>query len=132
MAIVNAPYVLNNPMVGGVYATYITLFCSQKSSEINTIQITDQILVDPLQMGILENSGIAMNIINPFDSELSISFEEPLTGNVSLKDINGRILIETVFNDESEIQLNTMNVSSGTYFLNIESSGKIITRKLIK
>ncbi|MDP4683132.1 MAG: T9SS type A sorting domain-containing protein, partial [Crocinitomicaceae bacterium] len=103
-----------------------------KSSEINTIQITDQILLDPAQMGILENSGIAMNIINPFDSELSISFEEPLTGNVSLTDINGRILIETVFNDESEIQLNTMNVSSGTYFLNIESNGKIITRKLIK
>jgi hypothetical protein len=131
MAVVNAPYVLNSP-AGGVYATTITLFCVQKSSEINTIQITDQILLDPAQMGILENSGIAMNIINPFDSELSISFEEQMTGNVSLTDINGRILIETVFNNESEIQLNTMNVSSGTYFLTFDANGKIITRKLIK
>jgi hypothetical protein len=131
MAVVVVPYVVNNPS-GGVYAATLSLFCVQKASEINTIQITDQILLDPAQMGILENSGIALNIINPFDSELSISFKEPMTGNVSLTDINGRILIETVFNNESEIQLNTMNVSSGTYFLTFESNGKIITRKLIK
>jgi hypothetical protein len=125
------PYLVSNP-AQGVFSASLIVFCSQKSSGINTIQITDQILLDPAQMGILENSGIALNIINPFDSELSISFKEPMTGNVSLTDINGRILIETVFNNESEIQLNTMNVSSGTYFLTFESNGKIITRKLIK
>jgi hypothetical protein len=125
------PYLVSNP-AQGVFSASLIVFCSQKSSEINTIQITDQILLDPAQMGILENSGIAMNIINPFDSELSISFEEPLTGNVSLTDINGRILIESMFTNESKIQMNTLNVSSGTYFLTIESNGKIITRKLIK
>lgn len=124
-------YLVTNPALG-VFSATLIVFCPQKASEINTIQITDQILLDPAQMGILENSNIELNVINPFDSELSISFNESMSGTVSLVDINGRILIESSFNNESKIQLNTLNVSSGTYFLTIESNGKIITRKLIK
>jgi hypothetical protein len=124
-------YLVTNPALG-VFSATLIVFCPQKASEVNTIQITDQILLDPAQMGILENSNVELNVINPFDSELSISFNEPMSGNALLTDINGRILIESMFTNESKIQLNTLNVSSGTYLLTFESNGKIITRKLIK
>lgn len=132
MAIVVVPYVLNNPAGGGVYAATLTLFCIQKASEINTIQITDQILLDPAQMSVSENNSVQLNVLNPFDSELAISFEEPMSGRVVLNDMNGRILIESTYLNESKIHLNTQHISAGSYFLNIESNGEMITRKLIK
>ncbi len=124
-------YLVTNPALG-VFSATLIVFCPQKAAEVNTIQITDQILLDPAQMGILENSNVELNVINPFDSELSISFNESMSGNVSLIDINGRVLVKSEFENESKIQLNTLNISSGTYFLTIESNGKIIMRKLIK
>jgi len=131
MAVVVVPYVVNNPS-GGVYAATLSLFCVQKASEINTIQITDQILLDPAQMGVLENNSVHLNVLNPFNGELAISFEEPMSGRVALNDMNGRLLIESTYLNENKIQLNTQHISAGTYFLTIESNGKIITRKLIK
>jgi hypothetical protein len=124
-------YLVTNPALG-VFSATLIVFCPQKATEINMIQITDQILLDPAQMGILENSNVELNVINPFDSELSMSFNESMSGTVSLVDINGRVLVKSEFENESKIQLNTLNISSGTYFLTIESNGKIITRKLIK
>jgi len=131
MVIVVVPYVLNNPTIG-VYAATITLFCVQKASEINTIQITDQILLDPAQMGINENTSIELKVLNPFGDEVNVSFEKPSSGKATLSDMNGKVLIERVFENESVLQLNYQNVSAGTYFLTIKMNGEIITRKLIK
>ncbi|WP_159800055.1 S8 family serine peptidase [Flavobacterium sp. MK4S-17] len=50
---------------------------------------------------------------------------------LSLYDMNGRKVIEKKYANESEVALDVSMVSSGVYLLNLEGSGKTLTKKLI-
>ena len=131
VSVYDVPTVIVNP-AAGVFSTSLVVFCSQKSTNYNTIQITDQILLDQSQMGIMENYIAEFTVVNPFNDIIQVALNDNSTGRIVLLDMNGRSVLEGNFNNESSINLNTNNVQSGIYILKVEIDGILFTRKLMK
>ncbi len=70
---------------------------------------------------------------NPFIDLVQISSNKDIN-RASLYDINGRILFQNNYNntDDYNIQLNTLEIPSGIFFIKIESEGEIEMIKMIK
>lgn len=70
---------------------------------------------------------------NPAKDVLNISTSENiLVSNVSITDINGRVIQNTAVNNVSEAQISVANLTSGIYFLNIDSDGGKAVKKFVK
>jgi hypothetical protein len=127
----NIPTLISNP-ASGVFAATLIVYCSQKSMNYNTIEIHDQVYLNSNEMGLSENAGDAMNVVNPFANEVNVKFNEATSGSAVLVDMNGRTIAEMNFNNETSIAMSTLNVQAGTYFLTIVANGQTLTAKLIK
>lgn len=87
---------------------------------------------------IFGNDIITYNYPNPCDNYTNIYFQNPNQGNVKITvfDINGK-QISILLNNHLEkgnynVQLNTSDFQSGTYFYTVEIRNKIISKKIIK
>ncbi len=71
---------------------------------------------------------------NPFQQSINISFNTPITNQVSiiLFDITGRTIRSQEFSASQLIALPLEEISDGTYFLKVSSGNKKFTAKLIK
>lgn len=125
------PTLITNP-VSGVFSATLIVFCAQKNVDINTILVTDQILLDEAQMGIYSVIETPFFIINPFNDVISITLNGNASGSAILFDMNGRKITESTFNRESLLNLNSSTVQTGIYILNLEIDGIVYSSKLIK
>ncbi len=81
------------------------------------------------------NSNFNASIFpNPFLESISISFVEKLSDdiNISLFDINGRLIYSKIYNPMITINLKLNDISRGSYLLKISSGNKLLNAKLIK
>lgn len=131
VAVYNIPTFISNP-AAGVFSATLIVFCSQKNIDINTIKITDQVYLNPAEMGIFETSISEFSVVNPFNNVLQVVLNDNSAGSITLLDMNGRTILGGNFNNESIINLDALNVQSGIYILKVEIDGIIFTRKLMK
>ena len=131
VAVYNIPTFISNP-AAGVFSATLIVFCSQKNIDINTIKITDQVYLNPAEMGIFETSISEFSVVNPFNNVLQVVLNDNSAGSITLLDMNGRTVLGGNFNNESIINLDALNVQSGIYILKVEIDGIIFTRKLMK
>jgi len=70
---------------------------------------------------------------NPAKNVLNITTSENiLVNNISITDLNGRIVQNGAVNNLTETQINVADLSSGIYFLNIDSDAGKAVKKFIK
>ena len=87
--------------------------------------------------GIPHNYNLNQNYPNPFNPETNISFEIPVSGDVSLKvyDLLGN-LVYTLVNGHLEAgkynyEFSGADISSGLYFYKLSAGGYTITKKMM-
>jgi hypothetical protein len=122
-------YFIANP-ISGVYSATLVVFCYQKSANYNTVQMTDQVYLQ--NAGLNEENKSNISIINPINTEIHISFNENVNGSVVLRDMNGRSILESRIENTNNLTIDTVKLSQGTYFLEINNAGKVSTHKLMK
>ena len=94
-----------------------------------------------VEIGIPTKYDISQNYPNPFNPTAKIDFDLPFDSKVSIElyDMSGREVM-TIINDQRSagyytVQMNTGNLSSGTYFYRISAEGNgqnyIMTKKAI-
>ncbi len=113
----------NNYPGGGSYNDGTSFFRNVKIYENNTLSNI--------------NSGdIASSIVlypNPANNEVVISTRKgDLLSKLTIHDINGKLLNTINGNQQSHQKISINNLSSGVYFMNIESNKGSVTKKLIK
>lgn len=69
---------------------------------------------------------------NPVNDIISISSDNLMFDNISLTDINGRLIKETVTNSVTNYNLNISDLNSGVYFMKIKTAEGILDKKIIK
>ncbi len=83
---------------------------------------------------VVENNGLFKISPNPFDDILTVSnIESLLVKNIKVIDLDGRtVKIFDSMNNSGNINLNLNVLTTGTYILQIETTNRIITQKIIK
>jgi hypothetical protein len=124
------PYLTNNSNPG-VFAATLTITCYQKSQDIKTIVISDQVQLPGFTLGLEEN---AMNVVisNPFDAQVALQFDAAKSGSIQLVNLQGACVATKEFTNSALVTIDTENLTKGTYFVTINVDGQSIVRKLIK
>jgi hypothetical protein len=125
------PYAIPNNATG-VFSAMLIVFCSQRAANYNTIEITDQVYLNPSIMGITEESSTKFMVVNPFSESLIVTFEDSSKGEIRLFDSNGRCVLESKVDNQTSIELNTTQISSGAYYIQVTVNGSSYAKKLIK
>lgn len=69
----------------------------------------------------------------PFTSYLKVSFHDIKIDKLDMTDASGRkVLFKNIFEDDSEIELNTSELAAGIYYLKLYSGNQIFARKVVK
>lgn len=124
------PYAVSNSNPG-VFAATLTITCYQKSQDIKTIVISDQVQLPGFTLGLEEN---AMNVVisNPFDAQVALQFDAAKSGSIQLVNLQGACVATKEFTNSALVTIDTENLTKGTYFVTINVDGQSIVRKLIK
>lgn len=68
---------------------------------------------------------------NPTSEQFTISQEEVTSGSLIIRNSLGQIVLQETFTNTNQIDI-TLNEPTGIYFLQLETDGKVITKKIIK
>jgi hypothetical protein len=107
----------------GIYAVISTNSngCSDTS---NCISITN--------VGMEELSSASFTVFpNPMVNKVNITFEAAFTGDISITDLGGRLVRQTVSNNQKEVSIE-LGVPQGIYFVNAYNQSGIKTVRIIK
>jgi Secretion system C-terminal sorting domain len=69
---------------------------------------------------------------NPVSSLLQIQFEQNATGLLRIFNANGQEMFRAALGNESEIQVNMSTYPNGVYWVNIQTSDQVLTKKIVK
>ncbi|MCB9360126.1 MAG: T9SS type A sorting domain-containing protein [Flavobacteriales bacterium] len=84
------------------------------------------------EVGVNELNSSKINIHpNPTTEQQTISLEESKTGTLLIRNSIGQIIHQEKFENTSQFNIN-LNEPPGIYFLQLETDGQVITRKIIK
>lgn len=97
--------------------TYTRFAFSESNPSLSTV---DNMLKEPVSVFPIPTSGI-----------LNINIKEPLSANVTLFDVSGKAIISKKIHDVSN-QLDLSNVTSGFYFLKIQTGNMVFVKNLVK
>ena len=96
--------------------------------------VIDDLFVDGTTLGNQTFNTNNFNIYpNPSKNVFNIKFSEPTGFNLNVTNLTGQVIIseEEIKPNQNSYKLNMSNYTSGIYFLNIETNGKTIIKKLI-
>lgn len=142
---INIPATLSATLINKYYDYYhssqkfpvISIQYSSGSSSFGPIDNFSAEVNSNSVLGLIENSASAkINIYpNPVTDKLKIeldnsSFNKSL--NVSVTDLNGKIIKENNFIYESNTEINVSDLKAGFYILNISSGGVSYNKKFVK
>ncbi|MFA7326027.1 MAG: T9SS type A sorting domain-containing protein, partial [Candidatus Kapaibacterium sp.] len=119
----------------GEYVVTVSNDCGEVTSATATLVVTPGPIVTSVnaQVGL----GLSQNYPNPFSSNTTMTFNSQRSGNASvvMTDMLGNV-VANLFNGnvnagvETPIQLNNMNLNSGTYFITLRMGDKVETRQV--
>jgi Secretion system C-terminal sorting domain len=69
---------------------------------------------------------------NPVSSLLQIQFEQNETGLLRIFNANGQEMFLAALSNEPEIQVNMSTYPNGVYWVNIQTSDQVLTKKIVK
>jgi Secretion system C-terminal sorting domain len=69
---------------------------------------------------------------NPVNSLLQIQFEQNETGLLRIFNANGQEMFLAALSNEPEIQVNMSTYPNGVYWVNIQTSDQVLTKKIVK
>lgn len=107
----------------------------------DTIPVTENIMDylnrpdENTEMGDSTNmrNDITMEVIpNPFPIETDIILNKRITANISVFDMNGKLLLTDKITGNNQYHLNMEQFTHGTYFAIMDAPGKRIVKKIIK
>ena len=124
---VNLLVSINNPYPGG--------FAWENGSSFN--EIVDFVFnVDIGEILSAQDNNLSNQIVyfpNPADTKLNISLEESYqTIEVSITNVNGKIVYQNTYDSQNNIAVNTSELSSGFYFVMVSANAETATFKLLK
>lgn len=122
-------YIIGDSLNGN-YTVAVTIFCPQRVSGVNNIEIVDVITIDQVA-GISDEQEIEFSVSNPFNEEMIVRFNSATDRTITLIDMTGAIVMSSM-EKEQIIRLNTSILKNGMYILNVSDSNGIATKKLIK
>ena len=68
---------------------------------------------------------------NPVVNQVNISFDAAFTGDISITDMGGRLVRQSVVNNQKEVSIE-LSVPQGIYFVNAYNQSGIKTVRIIK
>ena len=80
---------------------------------------------------ILEEINVFKLFPNPTNEKLILSFNEPISGNLNIIDLSGKILIEQNFYKEKTLEINVSNFKKGIYLVLIKTNQELYSQKVI-
>jgi hypothetical protein len=116
----------------GVYTTFLTIFCPQKNTDYHYLQASDQVYLNPSQMGIEEENNFDFTVTNPFDNQITITLDEARDITVEIVDLKGSLVYSGKGNNTSEWTINTEKFNAGSFFLRLNDGNSTVIKKLIK
>jgi hypothetical protein len=117
--------------VTGVVLAYLTIACPIKSLNINSLIASDQLYLGTSSAGFNVDNEEIFKVINPFNDELIIQFENAKNRTMQLVDLNGKLMIQADSN-LSNCSLDTRFLNAGMYLLIINDGLNPRQIKLVK
>jgi hypothetical protein len=127
MATYDVPYYNINP-TNSVYEATLVIMCGRS---INGVQITDQFEYMPSSANIAEQAAFNYTIVNPMTDDLTIQFNQPFEGQLTLIDMKGAVIFAQSVSG-TNFQRNVADLSQGMYLLQIQSQHGISSARLMK
>lgn len=127
MATYDVPYYNINP-TNSVYEATLIIMCGRS---INGVQITDQFEYMPSSANIAEQAAFNYTIVNPMTDDLTIQFNQPFEGQLTLIDMKGAVIFAQSVSG-TNFQHNVADLSQGMYLLQIQSQHGISSVRLMK
>ena len=118
----------------GLSASWDELRLGTSWGDVSTPLVTD-VFLDELNLP--SDFTLSQNYPNPFNPNTRIVYNLKVSGKVRLTvcDLLGREVAELVNEEQNagphEIQFNAANLSSGIYFYSLQSSGGVVTKKMV-
>ena len=77
-----------------------------------------------------ENSSVHI-FPNPANNTLNISFIEPISGNLSLIDMSGKLVLERTLSKQKLVEINVSTCKKGIYLVLIKTNQELYNKKII-
>lgn len=121
-----------NVTVGGtVTINTATVVVADSISDNGVVHVIDRVLV-PLTLNTENEVETSFNIFpNPTTDYLSIEFIQNTFNEVSILDMNGKVLIKKNLNNDGIENINTTSLTKGTYILELRGENNISRKKFI-
>jgi hypothetical protein len=133
LATYNVTYILPANVTAGCYDLILTVSCDtslRRSVGTGVLIMSQNISLSPTSVAQISDEEI--NVINPISDQIQIRSNSIINGSVAVFDVQGRLILNTEVNNQSNININSSNFGSGVYFVRIQSDNKIISRKVVK
>jgi hypothetical protein len=121
-------YVPANAM--GLYSLALVVYCSQKSTTYNTIEINDHVMLSSNSITAIDQS--MFKVINPMTDELTVIFAEQSSGTIAVLDASGKRVFSSQLNGAFKSTFDVSKLTAGVYMLEAVVNGKVYRTKLIK
>jgi|GEM_PF-290491 len=113
----------------GVVTVFLTVLCPHHSQGSNYLIASDQIYLS--SAGLEESSATHVTVINPFEKELKLVFEQSVPRTIWLYDMKGGLVAQATF-DAGVCELNTATLQKGMYILHIQEGMNFFQTKVMK
>jgi hypothetical protein len=117
--------------LNGTYSVSMTIYCQERSGELNTVQINSIIEVTGTA-GVGINNLNELIVVNPFNDELQILHSTVGLTKVELIDMNGKVLLTEIEFTGANTTLNTAAVGNGVYLLKMTTDTGILQKRVVK
>jgi hypothetical protein len=114
----------------GLYSLALVVFCSQKSTNYNTIEINDHVMLSSNSITAIDQS--MFKVINPMTDELTVIFAEQSSGTIAVLDASGKRVFSSQLNGAFKSTFDVSKLTAGVYMLEAVVNGKVYRTKLIK
>ena len=115
----------------GVVSVFLTVICPMHAPGDNALIASDQIYLPGASAGIIQSNLSKVNVVNPFEDDLKLTFTETAERNILLYDLKGAI-VKHATSLENALSLDTRSLEKGMYVLIIQEGTNFFQTKVIK
>lgn len=127
VATYNVVYFVPAPNVG-IFNLSLIVYCSQKSTNYNTIQVNDQIQIE--QNNLVESLNTAFKVVNPLNEELKLFIPETGSFQITMHNLEGKKVFEQLTTSKGWLSFPVPHLEKGMYLVTIldEFKNKVSVR----